>query len=350
MHQKKGRFMKNAFLKLMILGFILSASSSQSEVRAIIDMGSGSTKMKIFDFKSTSQVTELKKCKRELPVAVKNTLTSDLTIPEVTQAKLIEVVKSFVDVARSSECSATQIVAIGTAAYREAKNGTDVMTRIENEVGSVKAQVLSWEDEAMLGFIGVEAKLGNKDEEKCVWDIGAASMQITCKVDGLFVMDLSSMASVPFRNLVIKEQTNFFTLKKNYPTTPNPLVNESKSVKRSSKKINKLFSQLNNSENLKNLPVYGIGGVHNYSANTPLNRPENGYTVPQLENLLADWRTKSDNDLVEQKISSADFASTQVTNTLLILAVMQAAEIKSVKFVDSGLFDGALRFEKLWLP
>jgi exopolyphosphatase/guanosine-5'-triphosphate,3'-diphosphate pyrophosphatase len=332
---------------LLVFIYVLVATVSvisHGEIRAIIDMGSGSTKMKVYSFASAANVNEIKKCKAEKSIAVKESIQNEL-IDGATELLIISAVKELKEQALS--CGATKFVAVATAAYREAKNGGSILTKVAQEAG-IQTNLATWEEEAMLGFAGVDHLL-NDHQDKCVWDIGGGSLQIVCRVDNNYTIDLSDIASVKFKNLVIDLQRPWPYKKYKRPNTPNPVQIKTLKIDLFTSSLNKLKSNFKNANHLAHLPVYGIGGVHKFSAFIPLKAKTSGtYGTSDLDELIQAWSKLTDEDLVNQNIVSAPFASTHVSNTLLIKTVMELFKIPKVTFVDSGLFEGILFTEKYW--
>lgn len=346
--------MKNFFVfkflsTVLTTNLLISNSYAQMQVRAVIDMGSGSTKMKVLNYNSLTNTidSEKKSCKREAAILVKDNLTDKKQIPRKIAIELKDTLAKFKQVANSEECQATKIVAVGTAVYRDAVNGKEIMQALEISTG-VKTYIASWEDEAHIGFAGADAKVGDSGADKCVWDIGGASMQIICKKDMEFIVDLIPIASSSFRDIVLRAQRPFYVSKKKLPKTPNPISKHLNSIKKSKSKITSTFSKLKNGRLLQSLPVYGIGGVHNYGVYQPLGKPIGAYSSNHISKLVTGLIEKSDQEIVSLGLTSIEYAPTQVTNALLIMNVMDIIKIPWVKYVDSGLFDGIALTHKYW--
>jgi exopolyphosphatase/guanosine-5'-triphosphate,3'-diphosphate pyrophosphatase len=74
------------------------------------------------------------------------------------------------------------LLAFATSAVREAANGEEVLTRVENECG-VHIEVLSGRDEARLTFLAVRRWFGWSSGRLLAFDIGGGSLEIAAGVD-----------------------------------------------------------------------------------------------------------------------------------------------------------------------
>jgi exopolyphosphatase/guanosine-5'-triphosphate,3'-diphosphate pyrophosphatase len=74
------------------------------------------------------------------------------------------------------------LLAFATSAVREAANGEEVLTRVENECG-VHIEVLSRRDEARLTFLAVRRWFGWSSGRLLAFDIGGGSLEIAAGVD-----------------------------------------------------------------------------------------------------------------------------------------------------------------------
>ncbi|TFD53434.1 Ppx/GppA family phosphatase [Cryobacterium frigoriphilum] len=70
-----------------------------------------------------------------------------------------------------------ELLPFATSALREAKNGPELLARVEKETG-VALQVLSGEDEARLTFLAVRRWYGWSAENILLFDIGGGSLEI----------------------------------------------------------------------------------------------------------------------------------------------------------------------------
>ncbi len=90
-------------------------------------------------------------------------------------ARALAAVRGYAERARA--LGAERVVAVATAAVREARNRDQFVARLETEAG-VAVRVVSGEDEARLTLLGVMADLGPVASPFCLVDIGGGSTEL----------------------------------------------------------------------------------------------------------------------------------------------------------------------------
>tara|TARA_B100000925_G_scaffold289031_1_gene271095 strand:+ start:1421 stop:2410 length:990 start_codon:yes stop_codon:yes gene_type:complete len=329
--------MKNILITMGI-SIMLTLSSNASEdncevIRGVFDIGSGSTKMKVFKWDECQDnlIEELKSCADHKKVAYKEDLKNSQELKEVTIEfgikKLNELKK------KAISCGATQFSGAATSAFRQAKNGEVAANHIANKTG-VRVQIVSQELEAKLGVIGAKLKANIKNKNICIWDIGGSSMQITCEEGEKTKMYLGHLASVPFKNEVLK-------LKSSKSLSPNPIGKDllpliSQVLKSEADEIKTSLGDL-----LSKNVVIGIGGVHYYAVSKSVGKKT--YTSDDL----SPWVLKS--ILLDDKsLGGGDFVDTLVTNVILVEGLMNELKIKNVTAFKVNLADGVLASPSFW--
>jgi exopolyphosphatase/guanosine-5'-triphosphate,3'-diphosphate pyrophosphatase len=96
-------------------------------------------------------------------------------------ARTASAIADMADEARRAGCRA--IVAVGTAAIRNAEDRDDVVAAIRSRAG-VTVEVLSGEEESRLGFLAVTSGLGVSEGSLVVFDTGGGSTEFTFGHDG----------------------------------------------------------------------------------------------------------------------------------------------------------------------
>lgn len=77
-----------------------------------------------------------------------------------------------------------RIVAVGTAAFRKAKNALDFVSSVEKETG-ICIEVISGEEEARFSYLSVERDFGRDHSNLIALDIGGGSTEIISKEGGI---------------------------------------------------------------------------------------------------------------------------------------------------------------------
>ena len=140
---------------------------------ACIDIGSNTTRLLVADA-GEGQLREL--VTQRAFTRIGRSLASTGTIPAAKIAETAEVVATQANVAR--EVGAEQIVAVATAAIRNAPNRDALLTAVE-EAGGMALEVLSGEEEARLSFVGATRTMLNPANGTiAVIDVGGGSSEI----------------------------------------------------------------------------------------------------------------------------------------------------------------------------
>jgi exopolyphosphatase/guanosine-5'-triphosphate,3'-diphosphate pyrophosphatase len=140
---------------------------------ACIDIGSNTTRLLVADA-GEGRLREL--VAQRAFTRIGRSLQNSGVIPAEKIAETAEVVRTQTSVAR--EVGAEHIVAVATAAIRNARNRDELVSAVE-EAGGVELSVLSGEEEARLSFVGAtRTLLEAPDGMVAVIDVGGGSSEI----------------------------------------------------------------------------------------------------------------------------------------------------------------------------
>ncbi len=321
----------NDLLKICLFIWCFRAwgDSCTNSIRAGLDVGSGTTKMKVYHYRfcaggpASIKEAEGLGCAGERKVSYAEDVESNGKIGEQTFKRGESALKELKNLA--AKCGARDFMGVATSAFRRAKNGQKIAERLSRASG-ISVKVISREQEALLGFRGAIHKSG-ANSKICVWDIGGGSMQIVCSPDGKKTkMYLGNLASVPFKNAIIKFQAR-------QTSTPNPISRKDyhKALGITQKEAAKVVSTLGNE--LQKSTVVGIGGVHFYAVGKALGKRE--YTAGDIRAALADKLSKTDREL-----GGGEYVNTAVSNLILVEGMMKHLQIASVKALKINLTEG----------
>ena len=300
-----------------------------NSVRAGLDVGSGTTKMKVYHYRSCegrpASIKEARgpNCAADRKVSYGEDVESTGKIGEQTFKRGVSALKELKSLA--FRCGAQDFMGVATSAFRRAKNGQSVAERLSRSAG-ISIKVISREQEALLGFRGATLKLG-LDSKICVWDIGGGSMQVICSPDGKKTLTyLGNLASVPFKNAISKFQAR-------QTSTPNPISQKDyrHALSITQKEAAKVVSKLG--DELKKSTVVGIGGVHFYAVGEALGKRE--YTADDIRSTLLGKLSKTDREL-----GGGEYVDTAVSNLILVEGMMKYLQIASVKALKINLTEG----------
>ena len=141
---------------------------------ACIDIGSNTTRLLVADA-GGGRLKELV-TQRAFTRIGKSLRIGDGTIPAAKIAETADVVRTQAKVAR--EVGAEQVVAVATAAIRDASN-RDALRDAVTEAGGMTLEVLSGEEEARLSFVGATRTLVRPESGTiAVVDVGGGSSEI----------------------------------------------------------------------------------------------------------------------------------------------------------------------------
>jgi exopolyphosphatase/guanosine-5'-triphosphate,3'-diphosphate pyrophosphatase len=326
------------------LGFLFLAFGSAVHAdpcvvrRAAFDVGSGSTKMTVADVNACEQRILSVVLESAEKVDYKESLSrsSDRRFSDEVVNSGLAAMKRLKSEALSVGVQAGNFSGIATAAFREAENGRELLDRFTSELG-VALSVISQEEEGKIGFYSAMAVSGLRPEELVVWDIGGGSMQITYYEGRGLKVFRSSLASVSFKNRVVRE------IQQSSSTTANPLsgseLESAVQMARSEFKASlpaALLSRIREAGGV----IHGIGGVHGASLRNRLGVEE--YTGEDLRRGIARWSGKTDAEV------GGAFASTEVTNLALVLGAFEALGASRVRTWRVSGTMGVLIHPQFW--
>lgn len=235
--------------------------------------------------------------------------------------KATAVFKEIVEISKKHGISSSHIRGIATAAFREANNAQSFLEKIEKELG-IKIEIISQAEEAELGYKSTRSQLPapKASAPLLVWDIGGGSMQMTYQdlKNKNFEIFEGQLASVSFKNHFIeKVQKKDLTLVQ----TPNPIDDNEAKIgldfvkSHATREVNSKIKT-----HMKNLNVYGMGGVLAVSLPAQIS-PHQAMSEVSLDSIL--FTLKKQLNKTDEQIRSK-YASTDVTNLILVAAYMQA--------------------------
>jgi len=164
---------------------------------AAIDVGSNSIRLLIATYDPSAGLVPIDEIKAQPRLAQGLAATGKLDPAAVERA--LTALRRMADVCRRR--GATKIVAVATAAVREAKNGAEFVRRVRDEIG-LPLQVIDTEHEAQLSYRSVRHHFRLDHTKALIADIGGGSLELVGAVDGL--VELSR--SLPYGAVRLTEQ------------------------------------------------------------------------------------------------------------------------------------------------
>lgn len=318
---------------LFSCSFSMGRNSCVQETRGALDIGSGTTK---------AAAVSIDTCKAELarviwessrPLGLKDDLLKNKRLSDEALSKAKVVVSEFVQELKSR--GAIKISGVATMALREAPNGAPFIKSLSASSG-IPIRVISQKEEAALGAVSARV-LRPEVKSHVIWDIGGASAQWVFKSKSSTEFLLSDLASVSFKDRVLKEMGT-------KAQSPNPLGRDGLAKsERMARDITKGFDpKLVNSIHSSNGVALGIGGVHRYSILGNLKKlglieeSRGDYTLEELKKAISIRYTQTDAEV------GGEYASTDVTNMVLVYAQMKVLGIEKVEVAKGNLALGVV--------
>lgn len=164
---------------------------------AAIDVGSNSIRLLIAQYDPAAGLVPIDEIKAQPRLAQGLVATGRLDPAAMDRA--LAALRRMTDVCRRR--GATRIVAVATAAVREAKNGPGFVRRVREELG-LPLQIITTEHEAQLSYRSVQHHFRLDNTKALIADIGGGSLELVGAVDGL--VELSR--SLPYGAVRLTEQ------------------------------------------------------------------------------------------------------------------------------------------------
>jgi exopolyphosphatase/guanosine-5'-triphosphate,3'-diphosphate pyrophosphatase len=146
----------------------------------VLDVGSNTIHLLVVDAHRGGHPTPMHDDR--WPVRLSEHVGRDDVLSSLGEKALLTAVQEACDQAEKQGCD--DFMALATSAIREAKNGDEVLDRIERSTG-VALRVLTGEDEARLTFLAVRRWFGWSAGRLLVLDIGGGSLELAVGMDEL---------------------------------------------------------------------------------------------------------------------------------------------------------------------
>lgn len=140
----------------------------------VIDIGSNSIRLIIYEAGNDRTCRMVHKAKETVRLGVNRDEHGNMTEDDIWT--VIPVLQRFKDICTANRTS--HIRAVATAAVRQSANTAEITALWERETG-ISVQVLTGEEEAYFGFLGVTRSLPARIQEGFIVDIGGGSTEIS---------------------------------------------------------------------------------------------------------------------------------------------------------------------------
>jgi exopolyphosphatase/guanosine-5'-triphosphate,3'-diphosphate pyrophosphatase len=147
-------------------------ASSRRNVIAVIDVGSNSGRVVVFEHDTAGHLRTLAGSRASLRLVHDVDTRGELS--DATMGRAMEAIRDFKAIATGA--GARRVVAVATAAMRDAGNGALFAERLRRELG-IRIEIIGGTAEARYGFTG--AVRGLAVSSGLLFDLGGGSMQLT---------------------------------------------------------------------------------------------------------------------------------------------------------------------------
>jgi exopolyphosphatase/guanosine-5'-triphosphate,3'-diphosphate pyrophosphatase len=287
---------------------------------AIIDIGSKTVRLSIYEETNSAHMEEIKKEKVSLRLS-QHVVNGSLSKDGIDQ--LINVLMDFKKIIHSY--GVVEVKCIATAAIRNAKNQKGILSSVEEHT-PFSIRLLSGEEEAQYGLLAITQSIAIADG--IAIDLGGGSTEITLFRNRKLV----ETVSIPFGVVTL---TNRFS---------DGLPMSDDAYNQLSAYVNQEISSLDWIAGLS-LPIIGIGGsirlIGKYSLRKKqLTRGLNGYTLlkEEVNNIVKEMKNMTIDELSTWAKDSADLAMPALTvlNQLMIWTASEEI-ICCTKGIKDGL-------------
>lgn len=304
------------------------------EVAAAFDIGSGSTKIQVAKRNSCDLTLTKTLMQTSKPVGYAQDLESRKAFSKEVIGRGEKAIQELMQ--KALEHRPQKVFGVATQAFRQASNGEAIL-RAWNKKYGWPFKLIDQEREAMLAYELVSLKLElSGDDSLMVWDIGGGSQQVvTRNEDGSLKIFKSNVAAVTFKNRVMK-----LLKKESQIKTPNPM--SMTEVQKALKLARQMIRAELNSSFLNNIQrsqkVIGLGGVHGASIKSQLGlKAGSPVVLTALDQAISERVGFNDEQL------GGDYASTELTNLILVKGLMLEYGLKSYTPLSASLTQSLLR-------
>jgi exopolyphosphatase / guanosine-5'-triphosphate,3'-diphosphate pyrophosphatase len=306
------------------------------ENRAAFDIGSSTMKLKTARVDAcTHTITDIV-YRKDVKIPFSENAPNHLLSEDIENKGIEQLIRLR---AEAQAHGAQKFAGVATAVFRQSSNTPQFLAELENKTG-IHIHLISQDEEAILGYraatTGMEA-----GDNVVVWDIGGNSMQIIARDRPThYVIYRGNTASISFKNLIL---TQILGKSPDTQNSPNPigLKNLDAALAMATRAANDIPVEIKNILRQKDVKIFGIGGIHNQSIRNQM-QADGRYTRDDLMKALQHRISWTDAQI------GGSYASTDVSNLILVLGFMTTMDIDAVDVKDVNLADGVLIEPSFW--
>lgn len=297
------------------------------ERSAIVDIGSNTIRLVIFEVDEYYNVNEIQNIKK--PSRLVQYLNEDNEMNQDGINELLNVVGNFIDIINSYDVDETVLVA--TAAVRQSTNSEEIKDLVE-EVTQLPLRILSEKEEAYFGNYAIRYTMFGKDGVSI--DIGGGSTELVWFENN----EVKKYTSLPFGAVSLKD--DFFDGKD---------YNDKKAIKKASNWVSEQLDEVDWLVECR-LPIYAIGGsarnmaeVFQRDINYPIGGLHEYQMTPDDISATLDIFTSATKEEMEDLDGlSEDRVDSIIPATLVFKELIKAMDSNAFRISSRGLREGIL--------
>lgn len=295
--------------------------------RAAMDVGSGSTKIKVADVDTCREKTISILYNGQVALALKENLADGKFSAEFLDVAAEKILKLAME-ATKYNVPMNEVAAVGTQALREAKNSQDLIETLRKS--QLRLRLISQAEEAELGHRAAVSDSDLNAKDITSFDIGGGSFQIVTLSPKTDIIG-GHLASVSFKDHVVER-----IQRRPRGTSPNPIKEET--AKRAIAFAEQYARELKrkNSQFSFQKTIVGVGGVFGFSLAGQLGKTT--FQASDIEEAYPKLIARRSDEI------SGDFRDTESTNLLLVLGLLRGFGLENHPIVvkKANLSDGVL--------
>jgi exopolyphosphatase/guanosine-5'-triphosphate,3'-diphosphate pyrophosphatase len=317
-------------------------SSSDIERRAVIDVGSGSTKFCIadVDIKTQSVVKIILNESYAVPYQASLEASDDYTFSREVRETGIQ---TFTKInALCEEHNVQKVTAVATEAFRKSMNGESFAKEIYDRT-CIPLRIITQKEEGAIAYYSAASLVKDRPQEDLiVWDIGTGSYQITMEnKDKELSVFMGNVGSVPFKNYIIdvvQNQDSSSPSATLHPFTEEDHIAADRYARALARQA---FPNIKHQISEKDGKVVGVGRLFTNSL-LPFSEDPEKITRADLRKYITSCYGKTKEDL-NNPFSEADLA-----NATLALGFMKALHIQEIHALSAATSQGMLTYAPYW--
>lgn len=302
------------------------------------DIGSGTTKMLIAEVDTCNHEIDHILAQATRPVSYSQDLAKQ-SEPLFSKQIMAEGTRAIDELNLLAEnYSVTSKKAVATHAFRQAHNARELLDYWQDQFG-IQIEIISQEQEGILAHKLIAHQKKIEDARTLLaWDMGGGSQQLVWKTDhDSYHFFNSQIASVSFKNKALE------TLNRPENTSsPNPISSaEAQQLDTVAKDWIGPLIPSEFYDFIQTRPtIVALGGVHGASLKNQMNLREGEYIKKNhLKQTISKQLDKSDQEIGGQ------YAETDVTNLILVHALMDIYGINEYQFMSADLTKAVILFQ-----